>query len=88
MKFFDEVKEKINKKIKPENIILIDNSNLHNKHKSFDKNKFHLKLFIKSKDLTSISKIHSTKIIYKILELELKKYIHSIQIVLNSLLYL
>ena len=39
MNFFDKVKEKINEKINPENIILIDNSHLHTKHKSFDPNK-------------------------------------------------
>ena len=36
MNFFEQVKEKINKKINPENVTLIDNSNLHVKHKSFD----------------------------------------------------
>ena len=51
MNFFNEIKEKINKKINPENIILIDNSYLHKKHKSFDANKFHLKLIIKSEKL-------------------------------------
>ena len=38
MNFFDKVKEKINNKINPDNIILIDNSNFHSKHKSFDVN--------------------------------------------------
>ena len=42
MKFFDEIKDKINKKINPENITLINNSHLHAKHKSFDSNKFHI----------------------------------------------
>ena len=46
MSFFDEIKEKINKKINPENIILIDNSTYHSKHKSFDPNKLHLKIII------------------------------------------
>jgi len=54
MEFFDKVKEKINKKINPENIILIDNSHLHSTHKSFDINKFHLKIIIKSKKLLKI----------------------------------
>ena len=44
MNFLDEVKEKINKKINPEKITLIDNSHLHSKHKSFDEKKFHLKI--------------------------------------------
>ena len=50
MDFFDKVKEKINKKINPENITLIDNSSFHSKHKSFDANKFHLKIIIESKN--------------------------------------
>ena len=83
MNFFDKVKEKINKKINPENIILIDNSYLHTKHKSFDVNKFHLKIFIKSNQLSNMSKIDSTKKIYNILAHELKNYIHSIQIILK-----
>ena len=68
MNFFDEVKEKINKKINPENIILIDNSDLHTKHKSFDINKFHLKLIIKSKKLKSMNKIAAHKEIFSILK--------------------
>ena len=79
----DTIKKKISSKITIDEISIEDKTYLHLKHKNFQKNKFHLKLFIKSKDLTSINKIHSTKIIYKILELELKKYIHSIQIVLK-----
>ena len=55
MNFFDEIKEKINKKINPENIILIDNSSHHTKHKSFDLNKFHLKIIIKSKKLKKMN---------------------------------
>ena len=47
MNFFDKIKEKINKKINPENLILIDNSSFHTKHKSFDSNKTgNLKLFL------------------------------------------
>ena len=53
MNLFDQIKEKINKKINPENIILIDNSSFHAKHKSFDANKFHLKIIIKSKAFLS-----------------------------------
>ena len=80
MNFFDEVKEKINKKINPENIILIDNSYLHSKHKSFDINKFHLKLIIKSKRLKSINKIQAHKEIFSILKEEMKNKIHALEI--------
>ena len=83
MNFFDEVKEKINKKINPENIILIDNTHLHSKHKSFDINKFHLKIIIKSKKLKSMNKIVAHKEIFSILKEEIKENIHALEIEIN-----
>ena len=80
MNFFEQVKEKINKKINPENVILIDNSNLHTKHKSFDPNKFHLKIIIKSKKLRSMSKIMAHKEIFSILKDEMNNKIHALEI--------
>jgi len=80
MNFFDEVKEKINKKINPENIILVDNSYFHTKHKSFDSNKFHLKLIIKSKKLKNMDKIAAHKEIFEILKNEMKDRIHALEI--------
>ena len=80
MNFFDEVKEKINEKINPENIILVDNSYLHTKHKSFDSNKFHLKLIIKSKKLKNMDKIAAHKEIFAILKNEMKDKIHALEI--------
>jgi len=80
MNFFDEIKEKINNKISPENIILIDNSHLHSKHKSFDSNKFHLKIIIKSKKLKNMDKIAAHKEIFSILKNEMKNKIHALEI--------
>ena len=80
MSFFDKVKAKINKKINPENIILIDNSNLHTKHKSFDINKFHLKIIIKSKKLKGMNKIAAHKEIFSILKDEMSNKIHALEI--------
>ena len=80
MNFFDEVKEKINKKINPENIILIDNSNIHTKHKSFDSNKFYLKIIIKSKKLKKMNKIAAHKEIFSILKDEMNYKIHALEI--------
>ena len=80
MNFFDEIKEKINEKINPENIILVDNSYLHTKHKSFDSNKFHLKLIIKSKKLKNMDKIVAHKEIFAILKNEMKDKIHALEI--------
>ena len=80
MNFFDEVKEKVNNKINPENIILIDNSHLHSKHKSFDINRFHLKIIIKSKKLKRMSKIMAHKEIFSILKDEMSNKIHALEI--------
>ena len=80
MSFLDKVKAKINKKINPENIILIDNSNLHSKHKSFDATKLHLKIIIKSKKLKSMNKIMAHKEIFSILKDEMDSKIHALEI--------
>ena len=78
--FFDQIKEKINKKINPENIILIDNSTYHSKHKSFDPNKLHLKIIIKSEKLKNMDKITAHKEIFSILKDEMKNKIHALEI--------
>ena len=75
--------KKISKEVKIEEITIHDKTHLHLKHKNFQKNKFHLKIFIKSNQLSNMSKIDSTKKIYNILAHELKNYIHSIQIILK-----
>ena len=77
------VKNKLNKNIPCDKIEIEDKSFLHKNHISNDKNKFHIKLIINSKYLRKKNKIESTKEIYKILDEELKNYIHSIQILIN-----
>ena len=78
--FLEKVKAKINNKLSPEQILLIDNSYLHTKHKSFDSNKFHLKLIIKSKKLKKMEKIDAHKAIFSILNDEMKNKIHALEI--------
>ena len=78
--FFEKIKEKINKKINPENIILIDNSSLHVKHKSFDINKYHLKIIVKSRKLRAMNKIMAHKEIFSILKDEMTNKIHALEI--------
>ena len=77
------VKKKITQQIVLEDIKIEDKTFLHKNHKSHEKNKFHIKLIIKSEQLKTQSKIQSTKKIYEILDHEIKKYIHSIQILIN-----
>ena len=76
------VKKKLHNQINIENINIEDKSFLHKNHDGNEEGKFHLKITIKSNDLKQMSKIESTKKIYKILEYELKEFIHSIQIVI------
>jgi len=76
----DVVKKKINRNLICESIEIEDKTFLHTKHISYDKNKFHILVKIKSLELKKRSKLELTKIIYKILDNEIKNYIHSIQI--------
>jgi len=77
---YDKIKKKINEEINPRNIILIDNSNLHKKHKSFDLNKFHFKIIIESKTLKKMNKIEAHKKIFSILKEEMENEIHALEI--------
>ena len=82
-KLIEIVKEKIRKEIVLQEIYVEDKSFLHKGHINNSPNKFHIKIIIISDELKSKKKIESTKKIYKILENELKSYIHSIQISIN-----
>ena len=78
-----KVEKKICDKIKCEKIIIEDKTFLHKKHKNFDSKKFHLKIKIESIELKSKKKIESNRYIFSIINKELKKYIHSIQLFIN-----
>ena len=80
---YEEIKRKINKKINPKNIILIDNSSLHKKHKSFDLNKIHLKIIIESEKLKKMNKIDAHRQIFSILKDEMSSKIHALEIEIN-----
>ena len=77
------VKIKLEQNITCEKIEIQDKTFLHKNHTSHDKKKFHLKLIITSNYLKKKNKVESTKEIYKVLENELKNYIHSIQLSIN-----
>ena len=81
--YLDKLKEKINKEFSPEKLLLVDNSSLHKKHSSFDSNKFHIKLIIKSKKLQNMTKIESHRAIFSVLNDEMKNKIHALEIVVE-----
>tara|TARA_Y100000992_G_C21022090_1_gene376261 strand:- start:327 stop:587 length:261 start_codon:yes stop_codon:yes gene_type:complete len=77
------VKKKLINQIEIENIIVEDKSFLHKNHSGNQVDKFHLKVSIKSSELNKMSRIESNKKIFKILDIEIKHYIHSLQILID-----
>jgi BolA protein len=77
------VKKKLLNNLNIENINIEDKSFLHKNHLGNQKDKFHLKITLKSDELKNMNKIESNKKIYKLLEKELKENIHSLQILIN-----
>ena len=77
------VKKKLEEKIDIESIRIEDKSFLHKNHAGNQEGKFHLKVYLESNELKKMSRIESNKKIYKILDEELKMFIHSIQILIT-----
>ena len=77
------INKKLNQSINISSINVEDKTFLHKKHKLFIKNKFHIKITINSKELNSMKTIDANRKIFKLLKEETKKYIHSLQIVIN-----
>jgi BolA protein len=77
------VKKKLKDQIKIESINIEDKSFLHKNHAGNQEGKFHLKINLNSIELKNMNKIDSNKKIYKILDKELKEFIHSIQILIS-----
>lgn len=77
------IEDKIKENILVENISIKDKTYLHKNHLSHKEGKFHLLINIKSEELSKHNKVQATKKIYKILDNEMKEFIHSIQILIN-----
>ena len=77
------VKKKLTANIEIESINIEDKSFLHKNHSGNQPGKFHLKITITSNELKIMNKIDSNKKIYKILNDEMKNFIHSLQILIN-----
>ena len=77
------VKKKLLDHINIESINIEDKSFLHKNHKGNQEGKFHLKIIIVSEELKKMNKLESNKKIYKTLDYELKKFIHSIQLLIT-----
>ena len=77
------VKKKLTDQIDIESIKIEDKSFLHKNHAGNQEDRYHLKIILNSNELKVLSRIESNKRIYKILDKELKEYIHSIQILIS-----
>ena len=77
------IKKKLLNRINIESIKIEDKSFLHKNHVGNQEGKFHLKISLISSELKTMNRIASNKKIYKILEKEIKDYIHSIQILIS-----
>tara|TARA_B100000963_G_scaffold105237_1_gene91142 strand:+ start:479 stop:739 length:261 start_codon:yes stop_codon:yes gene_type:complete len=77
------VKKKLLNQINIENINIEDKSFLHKNHKGHKEGKYHLKIMIVSEELKKMNRIESNKKIYRIIDQELKEFIHSIQILID-----
>jgi stress-induced morphogen len=78
--FLKFIENKVKKNIKIENILIIDNSSLHKKHKFFNPEKYHLKLEIESNYLNSLTKIKGQREIMNLLADEMQTKIHALEI--------
>ena len=78
--YINQIEKKIKNKIQLEEIKIIDNTDAHRNHKSFQKGKLHLILEIRSNYLKNLKRLEAEKIIMKIMENELQKKIHALEI--------
>jgi BolA protein len=77
------VKKKLKDEIVIEKIDIEDKTYLHKNHSGYQDGKFHLKLKISSTELKKLNQIDSNRRVFKILDQEVKEYIHSLQILIN-----
>ena len=82
--YFKKIESKLKERLNLEELIIVDNSHFHVKHKSFTPGKLHLHLKIKSQYLGSISKISAQRLVMKALDEDLKTSIHALEISINK----
>jgi len=78
--YINQIEEKIKSKVEIEEIRIIDNTDSHKNHKSFQKGRLHLILEIKSKYLSKLNRLKAEKILMKIMKDEFKQKIHALEI--------
>tara|TARA_B100001057_G_C22577390_1_gene843601 strand:+ start:61 stop:321 length:261 start_codon:yes stop_codon:yes gene_type:complete len=74
------VKKKLTSEFVIDKIDIEDKSFSHRNHPGHQEGKFHLRLKIESNQLKNFTRIESNKKIYKVLDKEIREFIHSLQI--------
>ena len=82
--YFKKIENKLKENLNLEELIIVDNTHLHVKHKSFVPGKLHLHVKIQSQYLGSISKISAQRLVMKALDEDLKTSIHALEISINK----
>tara|TARA_S200000501_G_scaffold359216_1_gene384850 strand:- start:569 stop:823 length:255 start_codon:yes stop_codon:yes gene_type:complete len=78
--YINQIEEKIKNKIKLEEIKITDNTSAHKNHKTFQKDKLHLILEIKSNYLNQLKRLDAEKILMETLKDEFQQNIHALEI--------
>ena len=78
--YINQIEKKIKNKIKLEEIKIIDNTDAHRKHKSFQAGKRHLILEVKSSYLNKLRRLEAEKILMDALKDEFQQNIHALEI--------
>ena len=78
--YINQIEEKIKNKIKVEEIKIIDNTEAHKNHKSFQRGKLHLILEIRSIYLNKLKRLEAEKILMETIKDEFRENIHALEI--------
>ena len=78
--YINQIKKKIKDSIQLEELKIIDNTEAHKNHKSFQKGKLHLILEIKSSYLNKFKRLEAERILMKIVKEEFKTKVHALEI--------
>ena len=81
--YINQIKEKIKNKIAVEEINIIDNSQAHRNHASFQEGQLHLTLQIKSNFLRKLKRVEAERILLSIIKKDFGKKIHAFEIKLE-----
>ena len=78
--YINQIEKKIKNNVELEQIKIIDNTEAHKNHKSFQQGKLHLIIEIKSNYLNNLSRLEAEKNLMRIIKDEFKKNIHALEI--------